>query len=97
MLAKVRYDKRTTNFDPEEERYWMHFLKGDPMIGDHIRSQMRQNPTFRRELFNQHICERCEKFTFFHKGGVMCPSCGHFSPEGKTHKVKIHLAGGHFR
>lgn len=97
MLAKVRYDKSTTTMDEKEQSYWMHFLKGDPIIGDYIRSQMRQNPTLRRELFNQPVCPKCEKFCFYHKGGAQCPSCGTWTPEGKTHKVKIHLAEGYFK
>jgi tRNA(Ile2) C34 agmatinyltransferase TiaS len=98
MSAKlIRYDKSTTVMDAKEQMYWMHFLKGDPIIGDYIRSQMRQNPTFRRELFDQPVCPRCEKFCFYHKGGAQCPSCGHWTPENQTHKVKIHLAEGHYR
>ena len=95
-LGVVRYDTRTTKFDPREEAYWMHALKGDPLIGDYIKSQMRLNPMFNREIFDQPVCARCEKLAFHHKDGVMCPSCGHFS-NTKTHKVKIHLAECHYK
>lgn len=97
MLAKVRYDKSTTNMDQNEQKYWMHFLSGDPIIGDYIRSQMRHDPHFRRHVMNQPVCAKCEKFCFYHKGGVQCPTCGSWTPEGKAHKVKIHLAEGHYK
>lgn len=97
MLAKVKFDNRTTVLSPEEKNYWMHFLSGDPIIGDYIRSQIRHNPQLRREILNQPVCGRCEGFTFYHKGGAQCPTCGHWTPEGKTHKVKIHIAEGHYR
>lgn len=100
QLAKVRYDKRTTKFDPQEERYWLHYLSRDSkdrMVSDYIRSQITKNPHLRRELFNQPVCRRCEGFTFFHKGGAMCPSCGEWTPESQTHTVKIHLAEGYYR
>lgn len=96
QLTKVRYDKQTTHLDTKEERYWMHFLQGDPLIGAYIRSQMRHNPQFRRELYNQPVCSKCEKFAFHHKEGVMCPTCGHWTPS-KTHKVMIHMKEGHYR
>lgn len=97
MLAKVRYDKSTTKLDQKEEKYWLKFLSGDPLIGDYIRSQMRHDPNIRRTIMNQPVCGRCEGFTFHHKGGAQCPTCGHWTPEGQTHKVKIHLAKGYFR
>lgn len=97
MLAKVRYDKNTTVMTKDEQLYWMKYLSGDPIIGDYIRSQMRQNPQFRRELMNQPVCGKCEGFTFYHKGGAQCPTCGHWTPEGQTHKVKIHLAQGYYK
>lgn len=96
MLVKVRYDTSTTVMGVEQQRYWMHALQGDPLIGAYIRSQMRQNPQMRREIFNQPVCARCEKFAFHHKNGVQCPSCGHFEPT-KTHTLKTHLKEGHFR
>lgn len=97
QLTKVRYDKSTTTMDHSEEKYWMHFLQGDPLIGNYIRSQMRHNPQMRKELMNQPVCPKCEKFCFYHKGGAQCPTCGHWTPENSTHKVKIHLAGGHYK
>lgn len=99
QLTKVRYDKSTTQMNQDEEKYWLHFLSKDskdPMVRDYIRSQMRHNPQYRRELLNQPVCAACERFAFHHKNGVMCPACGHWTPY-KTHKVKIHLAEGHFR
>lgn len=98
MLAKVRFDKSTTTMDAKQEMYWLHFLRDEKgMVGDYIRSQIRHNSQFRRELMNQPVCGRCEGFTFFHKGGAQCSTCGHWTPENKTHKVKIHLAEGHFK
>lgn len=98
LIQKVRYDKRTTNFTPEEERYWMHFLQGDRLIGDYIKSQIRLNPTLRREILNQPVCTRCEKFCFFDKDGTaICPTCGTKGSANKTNTVKIHLTGGHYR
>lgn len=97
MLHKVRYDKSTTVMNEAEKRYWTHFLSGDPLVGDYIRSQIRHNPNLRREILNQPVCVRCEGFTFYHQGGAQCPTCGTWTPEGKTHKVKIHLAEGHYR
>lgn len=98
MLAKVRYDKSTTQMDSKEQSYWMHFLRDEKgMVGDYIRSQIRQNPTFRRELMNQPVCSRCEGFTFFHQGGAQCSTCGTWTPMNQTHKVKIHLKDGHYR
>lgn len=95
-LNVVRFDTRTTKLDPQEERYWLHALQGDPIVGDYIRSQMRLNPTFNREIFNQPVCEKCERIAFHHKNGVMCATCGHWST-GKTHKIKIHLSEGHYK
>jgi len=97
FLHTVKYDKRTTFLDPREEAYWLHFLSRDPQIGDYIRSQLRHNPRLRREVLKQPVCPRCEGFTFFHKGGAQCPSCGTWTPEGKTHSLKIHLREGHYR
>lgn len=97
MLSRVRYDKSTTTMNEDETKYWMKFLSGDPIIGDYIRSQIRHNPQLRREILNQPVCGKCEGFTFFHKGGAQCPTCGTWTPEGQTHAVKIHLAEGHYR
>jgi len=97
MLAKVRYDKRTTVMTSDEQKYWMKFLSGDPLIGDYIRSQMRHNPQMRREIMNQPVCSKCEGFTFYHQGGAQCPTCGTWTPEGQTHKVKIHLSEGYYK
>lgn len=99
QITKVRYDKSTTKFNPDEEKYWMHFLSNDskdPIVRDYIRSQLRHSPQYRREVLNQPICGRCERFAFHHKQGVQCTHCGHWSPH-KTNKVKIHLAGGHYK
>ena len=99
-LTAVRYDKRTTNFNPDEEKFWLHWLSRDSkdhQVRDYIKSQIRHNPTLRRELLEQPVCEKCEGFTFFHHGGAQCVACGHWTPESQTHAVKIHLAGGHYR
>lgn len=96
LLHKVRFDTKTTTFDPAEERYWLNALKGDPIIGQYIRNQMRNNPQYSKEIFDHPVCSRCEKLAFHHKGGVQCPSCNHWSPE-KTHKIKTHIAGGYYR
>lgn len=97
MLHKVRYDKSTTVMTQDEQKYWMKFLSGDPLIGDYIRSQMRHNPQMRREIMNQPVCSKCEGFTFYHRGGAQCPTCGTWTPEGQTHKVKVHLAEGYYK
>ena len=99
LLSTVRYDKSTTKFSPDEEKYWLHFLSNDskdPTVRDYIRSQLKQNPEYRREVLNQVICQKCERFAFHHNGGVMCAACGHWSKE-KTAKVKDHLRTGGFR
>jgi rRNA maturation endonuclease Nob1 len=96
LLSKVTFDKQTTTLDLKEEAYYMHMLQGDRLIGDYIRSQMRLNPHMRRDIFHQPVCAKCEKFAFHHKDGVMCPSCGHWSPT-KTHKVIEHIRGGHYK
>lgn len=97
QLTKVRYDKSTTTLSPDEEMYWLHFLKGDPIVGSYIRSQMRENPNIRRDLMNQPVCPKCERFCFYHKGGAQCPTCGTWTPEANTHKAKIHLAQGFYK
>lgn len=91
MLVKVNHN--THQMTSEEQRYWMHALEGDPLIGDFLR---RQGVDMRKKALNQPICERCEKLAFWHKSGVMCPSCGHEGPS-KTHKLKIHLRDGYFK
>lgn len=99
-IAAVKFDKSTTNFDPKEELYWIHFLSRDNKehtVRDYINSQIRKNPMLRRELLNQPVCPRCEGFTFFHKGGAMCPSCGLWTPENQTHSVKTHLREGWYK
>ena len=96
LILTVKHYKRTLFMDPKEELYFMHFLKDDPTIGSYIRSQMRVNPTFRRDILKQNVCIKCEGFTFFHKGGVMCPSCGHWSPD-KTVTVKDHIKTGGYK
>jgi hypothetical protein len=97
MLAKVRYDNRTTSMTQDEQKYWMHFLQGDPLVGDYIRSQMRHDPNYRRQVMNQPVCPSCEKFMFYDKDGTAtCMTHGTVAID-KTHKVKIHLAEGHFR
>lgn len=97
LINTVRYDKRTTNMDAREQYYWMHYLQNDPLVGDYIRSQIRQNPQLRKEVLNQPVCGRCEKFAFYHKDGVMCPSCGSFTLKSKTHKVREHVKGGYYK
>ena len=97
LLHTVKHDKRTQFMDPKEELYFMHFLKDDPTIGSYIQSQMRLNPTFRREVMNQPVCPRCEGFCFWHKDGAQCPSCGAWTPQNKTHKVKQHIKGGYHK
>jgi len=96
FISTVRHDKRTTFMDPKEEAYWMHFLSRDPLVGDYIRSQMQVNPKLRREVMNQPVCERCEGFTFFHKGGAQCSACGHWSKD-QTHTLKKHIREGYYR
>lgn len=97
MLHKVRYDKSTTTLDQQEEKYWLHFLSRDPLVGDYIRSQIRHNPQLRREILNQPVCPSCEGFLFYDKNDTaMCPKHGRVAID-KTHKVKVHLAEGYYR
>lgn len=96
QLHKVRFDTNTTVFDPSEERYWLNALKGDPIIGQYIRNQIKNNPTYNREIFDHLICGRCEKIAFHHKNGVQCPSCGHWTPY-KTPKIKDHIRSGGYK
>lgn len=96
LLHTVRTDHKTTTLNPQEEAYYMHMLKGDPLIGSYIRNQMMVNPNMRRDILGHPVCAKCEKFAFHHKEGVMCPSCGHWSPT-KTHKIKEHIKGGHYK
>ena len=97
LVHTVRYNKETVGMNLQEKAYWSHFLSGDPLVGDYIRSQIRQNPQLRREILNQPVCIKCEGFTFFHNGGAQCPTCGTWTPEGKTHSVKKHLKEGYYR
>ena len=97
MLIKVNHDYSSHTMSPAQLKYWYHFFDGDEIIGGYVRSQIRQNPQFRREVLNQPVCVKCEKFGFWHKGGVQCPTCGHWAPENQTHKVKIHLKEGHYQ
>lgn len=99
MIQAVRYDKKTTAFDPKEELYWLHFLskqKKDPIVGSYIANQLRANPQFRRDILQQPVCARCECFAFHHKNGIQCSSCGHWEP-AKTNKVKDHIKGGMYK
>lgn len=99
VIRKVRFDKRTMQMDPKEELYWLHFLTADtkdPTVRDYIKSQLRHNPQYRREVLQQPVCSKCERFAFHHKNGVQCSSCGHWTPY-KTDKVKNHMANGMFR
>lgn len=79
----------------QEERYWIHALSGDPLIGNFLKQQGAfVDP--RKRAMNQPVCERCEKLAFWHKEGVQCPSCGHWAPV-RMHKVKEHIRDGLFK
>lgn len=100
MIAQVKFDKSTTYLDPQEEKFWLHFLANDgkdKMVSDYIRSQIAKNPNLRKELLNQPVCPRCEGFTFFHKGGAQCTKCGTWTPEHETHSAKAHMRGEYYR
>lgn len=95
MLIKSHSRSFSREMTAEEEQYMMHVLSGDPLLKDFLRGQAEfTNP--QRRLANLPVCARCERGAFYHKGGVQCASCGHWSPE-KTHKLKIHVSGGHYR
>lgn len=79
----------------QEERYWMHALSGDPLIGSYLRSQGMFN-NWQQIATNQPICIKCERMAFHHKDGIACPSCGYMGPAEKI-KLKIHLSGGGYR
>lgn len=99
-LSVVKYDKRTHHLDPQEEKYWLHFLSRDSrdrQVQSYIQSQIKLNPQLRRELLNQPVCVKCEGFTFFHKGGAQCVACGHWTPESQTHSAREHMRGGYYR
>ncbi|GCL71791.1 hypothetical protein PN4B1_16960 [Paenibacillus naphthalenovorans] len=99
-LTAVRYDKQTHMFDPQEEKFWLHYLSRDSkdrMVRDYIRSQITKNPNLRKEILQQPVCIKCEGFTFFHKGGAQCVACGHWTPDNQTHSVKEHMRGGYYR
>ncbi len=98
-LTAVRFDKRTQHFDPKEEKYWLHFLatdKRDSIVQDYVRSQLYHDTEYRKRILKQPVCSKCEGFAFHHRNGVMCPTCGHWTPY-KTHSVKTHLKEGHYR
>lgn len=84
------------NMTPQEERYWMHALSGDPIIGSFLRQQGMFTDWVQRAA-NQPICPRCERMAFHHTGGtVACPSCGYMGVSEKI-KLKIHLRDGGYR
>lgn len=95
-LLAAKFDTKSTVMTPQEERYWLHALKADPIMGSFIKSQAKMNDNFSKEIFDLPVCEKCEKLALHHKDGVMCMTCGHWS-KGKTHKVKQHIAGGMYR
>lgn len=100
QLTKVRFNRETTVLDPQEEKYWLHFLASegkDRMVSDYIKSQITKNPQLRKELLNQPVCPKCEGFTFFHKGGAQCTKCGTWTPENQTHSVRVHMRGGFYK
>lgn len=98
MLHKVKFDKSSQKLNRDEELYWMHFLKSDPLVGDFIKSQLAHDPEYKKKVLKQNVCPKCEKFMFFHtKDTSICPKCGGVVPNQKTHSVKIHLKEGHFR
>jgi len=79
----------------QEERYWLHSLSGDPLIGSFLRTQgMFGDPRIR--ALNQPVCS-CERLAFWHENGILCPSCGKFTPKEKTHKLKTHLSEGWYK
>lgn len=80
---------------PQEERYWMHALQGDPLIKNFLQSQGVFTNWIGKAM-NQPICPKCERMAFHHKGGVACPSCGYMGLAEKR-KLKIHLKDGGYR
>ena len=99
QLQQVRFDRRTTYLAPDEERYWRRFLlENDPMVKDYIESQAKYGNHHNREIKKQYVCPDCEGFCMFDKNDtIRCLSCHRQFPKTKSHTVKEHLRGGHFR
>ena len=79
----------------QEERYWLHSLSGDPLIGSFLRTQGMFGD-WRQRALSQPVCGRCQKLAFHHENGTICPSCGHYSV-GKGLKLKVHLRDGLYK
>jgi hypothetical protein len=88
-LANTRY------MTPQEERYMLHLLSGDPLIGSFIRNQLRHGAG--DPLANLPVCPKCERPSLYHDNGAICPTCGTFAVKEKTHRVKDHIRQGYYR
>jgi hypothetical protein len=88
-LANTRY------MTPQEERYMLHLLSGDPLIGNFIRNQLRHGAG--DPLANLPVCPKCERPSLYHDNGAICPTCGTFAVKEKTHRVKDHIRQGYYR
>lgn len=98
QLHKVNFDYSSTEMSPSQIKYWAHFFKGDPIIGDYIENQSKKNVLLSRELMDQPVCKSCEKFCFFDKDGhSVCPTCGDRFKETESHSFITHIKEGYYR
>jgi hypothetical protein len=88
-LANTRF------MTPQEEKYMLHLLSGDPLIGNFIRNQLRHGAG--DPLANLPVCPKCERPSLYHDNGAICPTCGTFAVKEKTHRVKDHIRQGYYR
>ncbi|MEO3947632.1 hypothetical protein [Gorillibacterium sp. CAU 1737] len=80
---------------PQEERYFLHLLSGDPMFKDFVRSQAMHGENAAQRIMKQPVCPKCERGAFYHKDGVACSHCGYMG--ASAHKIRQHIRGGHYR
>lgn len=63
-----------------EQNMWLHFLSGDPMFKDFVKSQTMAGENPFQRVGSQPICPRCERPGFYHMDGMVCTNCGHTGP-----------------
>lgn len=81
----------------QEERFWMHALSKDPVVGSYLRNQARHGVDVMKQARNMLVSPCCEAAALHHQGGILCAACGKWSPKGSTHKVIDHIRGGYYR
>jgi hypothetical protein len=82
---------------PQEQRFFAHALKNDPVVGAYIRNQAMYGHDPLKVGRNLMVSLCCEAAALHHNGGAMCGKCGKWMPKGKTHKIKEHFAQGLYR